>query len=199
MPNYIFRLDGFDILETRSGTFLPFVEASDTDHVTLSVKVGDRDYGPVIRHVGDVKKGHHTVNLEVGPVAVDAANAPVFVNLQILNIGHNRDDHRIQDALNKGADALAAKALASGGPWFVAAAGVIEILKATGVFDKLAHVLDPNCDGPVAIDQFRYTGASLENLVADGGSMTRQYPGTPSDDGCGANSDYSVTWSVRRA
>jgi hypothetical protein len=184
MPSYIFRLDNFRITKTRA-TF------NDTDHVSFSLKVGDREFGPLIKHMGDVNDGSHLVNLELEPISVDTPATPVLINYQIINSGHG-DNNLIEKALTDGAHTLAAKLLTSGSYWAKAAGAIIEILAQLDIFVV-------NCDGPVAIDQIRLMGADLENLTNTGvRSKETFYKGTDSDDLCGGNSEYYVTWSVVR-
>jgi hypothetical protein len=53
------------------------------------------------------------------------------------------------------------------------------------------------CDGPVAVDSVALGGAVLANLTASGSyAETRNYPGIASPLGCGANSNYNVTWHI---
>jgi hypothetical protein len=182
MNNYIFRLLDFKILKTRA-------LHEDTNHVSFAVKVGDSDMAqPLILHTGDVNDGLHGINLSFGPMPINDATRVTF-NYQIVNSGHeNRSD--IEKALFDGADKLAKGAFATGSVWGIAAGAAIEILKA---------IFDLNCDGPVAIDQFSFTGAELRNLTPHGmHNEIRNYPGTDSDPFCGGNSNYTVTWSVIR-
>ncbi len=61
-------------------------------------------------------------------------------------------------------------------------------------------VLDPNCDGPLAVDAVAMPLATLRDHTATTFVYreTRSYAGTDSPSGCGSNSRYSITWSVRR-
>src|SRR5262249_6235056 len=143
----------FRITKTRA-TF------DDTDHVSFSLKIGDREFGPLIKHMGNVNDGSHPANLELGPISVDTPATPVLVNYQIINSGHG-DNNLIEKALTDGAHVLAAKLLASGSYWAKAAGAIIEVLAQLDIFVV-------NCDGPVAIDQIRLMGSDLEELTSTG-------------------------------
>lgn len=186
MARYVFRLDKFRITNTRALD-------EDTDHVSFSLKVGDKEFGPVFRHYPEVDNGEHPIDLEIGPVPVDTPATPVLVNYQIINSGHGSNSF-IEDALTKGAHALAERLLKSDNIWSQAAGAVLELLAQLDIFVV-------NCDGPVAVDQIQLTGVDLANLTAHGTHRFPEkfYPGTDSDTFCGSNSEYYVTWSVSRA
>jgi len=84
MP-YTFRLDQFQILNPRSGGVFG---GTDTDYVSLTLKVGDRLFGTLVKSMGDVQQGWHPVGLEFANVSIDDARAPVCLNFLIANAGN---------------------------------------------------------------------------------------------------------------
>lgn len=67
------------------------------------------------------------------------------------------------------------------------------------ILTGLWSLLDPNCDGPVVAAAITTTGAELSAKTANGAivSPTADYEGTDSADGCGANSRYFLTYSLK--
>jgi hypothetical protein len=65
----------------------------------------------------------------------------------------------------------------------------------------LVDLLNPNCDGVVAAAAQDVTALQLRGTIIDKGESSFGakdiHPGTDSAAGCGANSQYSVTWSIR--
>jgi hypothetical protein len=64
-----------------------------------------------------------------------------------------------------------------------------------------ANNIFSGCDGAVAIDVIGFTAQSLatdtqNNTQTYSPLPMRRYPGYDSPNGCGTNSDYSVTWTV---
>ena len=180
--NYMFFLDSFDIYTTRSA-------GSDTDHVTFAVKVGDQVPQPITVHVGDVDNGHHNLQgrgLQFGPLLVTDPNAPISINFQIINNGHDSDAN-IEQKGTAAALALLAKVFSLSTPWTAVLGVVAEIL---------GGILFADCDGPVAVDQINLTGATLWAWTEGVGlhRETKHYAGTDSAWGCGDNSSYGVTW-----
>ena len=65
----------------------------------------------------------------------------------------------------------------------------------------LVDMLTANCDGPVAAEQPAFTGIDLWNRTQTSSRLithTTFHPGIDSSTGCGSNSEYLVTWSIRR-
>jgi hypothetical protein len=180
---YVFRLDKFHIDTTRA-------VHEDTDVVSFALKVGDQMFGPLIKHMGDVNNGDHSVGLQFGPIPIPSTAVPILLNYQILNSGH-KDQAEIDTLLSQGADYLTKSATASGDPYAIAAAWIAKFFLGWLALD---------CDGPVAIDQIAVTGATLDawTLGASSHSETRRYNHYTSQDGCGSSPDYKVTWSIIR-
>lgn len=179
MARVMFRIPHLHIGQVRSPD-------TDTDVVTLAVKVGDQIFPPVTKRIGDVGVGDHAVNLEVGPVEVGDAD-PVTVSLIVANMGYDASDEayalKLMNTLSDAAAAVLTALYGAGAAWQ-------ELNKATKWINGL---LTANCDGLVAQDQYVLTGADLAGLAP----QTRDYPGTNTPDGCGANSNYQVTWDAR--
>jgi hypothetical protein len=176
---YVFTLENFQILNTRS-------LRKDTDHVSFSIKVGDKAYPAKIKHVGDVNNGTHKVNLSFGPIDIPSPDTKIVMTYLIMNSGHDKD--KVSGWLQKGSETMLEKE--SGG-----SSEFSHIVKYLG---KLSiSVIFANCDGWVAGDHVALTGKTL----ADWGAQhreTRDYKGQNSPRGCGANSHYKVTWSVSK-
>ncbi|GHA14844.1 hypothetical protein ACFOOM_11025 [Streptomyces echinoruber] len=179
--NYMFRLDGFTISETRS-------PRHDTVHVSFGLQVGDKKYPPQIKKMGDLGEGNYPVDLEFGPVPVTDAGERVIFNYTILNNGHDSDAN-IAKTLIDATTALLSKKFGAGTFWTV----VLTIL-----VDFIGGIFFANCDGVVAVDQVELSGEELWARTVGRGSAheTRYYPGTDSPVGCGSNSAYWVSWSI---
>lgn len=197
VPVYTFTVDSFKITETRS-------VHNDTDYVSIAVVVG---LNPPITaptmSMGDVNNGTHAVNLSVPNVPVGPGDAVAFT-YTIVNSGYSSD--LIEEALQKataaaaskgGAAAAAAGGAVAGGPLgsLIAVVGTVAFGWLAG---KLEGVIFADCDGVVAGADHAYTGTQLAAQTADGSiiMVTDNNKGTNSPDGCGANSQYYVTWSI---
>jgi len=71
------------------------------------------------------------------------------------------------------------------------------------LIENFWNVLFPNCDGPVAAGIHSFTGAELRAWFATNNLMlfmtkTDPNPGITSQNGCGNNSNYDVTWMIER-
>ena len=191
---YIFRLENFRITNTRS-------RHNDTNYVVFSIKIGDQQPLNRNKSMGDVNNGIHDVGLEFGPVLIDDPNTEVVLNYIIVNHGHSGDN--VEGALNSASDELLKpenigkimQAGSEGGLWGLIAAGAF-----VGVVEIVKILTGADCDGPVAADQISVSGALLYDWAGILGlhSDTRYYPGIDSAVGCGSNSKYYVTWSVRK-
>lgn len=182
MGYFTFRVNQFHIDNTRS-------RHNDTDSVALGLKIGDQMFPTQTQAMGDLNNGDYPVNIAFTaiPVPLDTT-LPIKFNYQIVNAGHV-DQSTLDKDLSLGAAALVAE-LSLTGIWGLVAKGAIAGL------GELLSLLNADCDGPVAIDQISITGGTLVDWGA-GHSETRSYPGIVSPDGCGSNSQYSVTWSIQ--
>jgi hypothetical protein len=174
---YVFTLENFEILNTRS-------RHNDTDHVSFALKVGDKVYPAKVKHMGDVNNGTHKVNLSFGPIEIPTPETKVVLTYLIMNSGHDQD--KVAGWLQKGAEQLLEKGETAAGEF----GPIVKYLGKLGI-----SVLFADCDGWVAGDHITLTGKTLAGF-GDKHKTTREYPGVDSARGCGANSLYKVTWSV---
>jgi hypothetical protein len=199
---YAFTIENFTIRNTRA-------PHQDTDVVIASLKVDERMLPVLIKPTGDVNNGDHPLNMTVFPAIAVGRETKLCFSYVILNngaaAGHGAD---LQIALNLLADVVgdSINAILDAAVIGSAVADLLKILIGLGT---------ANCDGIVAIDTFRFTGADLHNFTQAGtvsySPDEQRYPGNlpltsdaykriyESNAGCGSNSDYSVRWHVRRA
>ena len=197
MPDYIFRLDGFNLIEKRSRHHM-----SDTIHVAIGLRIDADDLPAQVHNMHDLSdERFYELGFTMGPVTIDNPLSVAVFNYQIVNAGH-QDPTTVARALELGTQELAkqvdkiADELITSGDWRkLIIGGIIKY----SVPAALSAAL-PNCDGPVAVDQIRVTGRKLEEWTRDSGRHTerRRYPGTDSPHGCGANSLYDVEWTIIR-
>jgi hypothetical protein len=174
---YTFTVDSFQILNTRS-------RHKDTDHVSLSLKVGGKVYPTVVKHMGDLNNGTFKVKLSIPNVEVPTPETKVMMTYLIMNSGHDKD--KVSGWLKKGAEGLLDKGAAAAGGFGI----VISHLGSFGI-----GALFADCDGWVAGDHINLTGKQLTAFGATH-RETRNYPGIDSPTGCGSNSHYKVTFSI---
>ena len=74
-------MDSFQVTNTRSFH-------QDTDIVTLTLKVGNQEFGPVTKSMGDLNNGDFPVNLIIDPGVTIDSKAPVVFSYKIENKGH---------------------------------------------------------------------------------------------------------------
>ena len=180
IKHYDFNLESFQILNTRS-------LRHDTDHVTFALKVGDKIFPAKVKHMGDLGNGTYKVNLSFENVAVPSEKTKIVMTYMIINSGHKQD--QVSAWLKKAAEAaLKAGEKAAGG-------GLSGFIDSIG--EGIIGVLFADCDGWVAGDRIHLTGKSLERFGRFH-RETRNYAGLDSPTGCGSNSNYRVTWSVKQ-
>ena len=185
MPTYRFRLDSFEIVKTRAAH-------TDTDYVSVALKVGDQVFSPQTKGMGDLNDGVYGVELEY-VFSIDDPSTPIVFGYLIMNSGHSDTEESIAKLSNACAElAVAATVIPGVGMWGAITAGTIKDL------EPVAQLFVADCDGWVAGDQISITGAMLNQWTLDGRKETQRrfYPGTDSNSGCGGNSQYYVTWSV---
>ncbi|MDB5730875.1 MAG: hypothetical protein JWQ03_770 [Variovorax sp.] len=68
------------------------------------------------------------------------------------------------------------------------------------VLSKVGAFLFQDCDGLVAVEQVDFSGCDLRFKTGNHkmNSVVTVHPGTDSPTGCGSNSKYEVTRSIRR-
>jgi hypothetical protein len=205
---YTFSLDSFRITDTRS-------LHKDTDYVSLSLAVGSAAPVTKTKAMGDLNNGTFKVGLSFDNVSVGATE-PVVLTYAIVNNGHGSQanvEKSLQQAgtqlAQKAADA-AAKAIgteigtvlgASIGTAAVPIVGTALGALSGWLVGEIGSLLFANCDGPVAAGVHVFTGAQLASQTGGGKMLTEtdHNPGTDSPHGCGGNSNYFVTWSVKSA
>jgi hypothetical protein len=195
MATYTFRLDRFHIDNTRS-------RHTDTDFVAIGLQVGDQTFPTQTQAMGDLNNGDYNVGLAFANVQIDEPTTPAIFNYQIVNAG-NASQPEIIQKLETGVANLASQGATALGDKLAPGTGSIWGEVALKIVTWLGNLLFPDCDGPVAIDQIAVSADALDQAIgedASGGtySDTRFYPGVDSADGCGSNSQYTVTWSVDR-
>lgn len=196
VTSYIFRLNNFKITNIRA-------HHEDTAYVSFTLKVGDHQFQTLTKNMGGVNNGIHNIGLEFGPIDISIPDTSVLFNYQIVNAGHSGESSIVKGLesgatgmLSAGGTVLAASL--GGGIWGIVIGGALGIT--TLGIGELFKLLTANCDGLVAVDQVAVKEATLENWVSNSGSHseTRFYPGYDSPHGCGSNSRYYVTWSVKK-
>jgi hypothetical protein len=184
-PLYYLTVDSYQISRTRSRhEDTNFVYVGATQNTTL---LNSRQWG-----MGDQNDGFYRVGLKVGAVIRDRA-APFAFSYAITNKGHGNSED-LKNALDKAvpeAGALAAKA----GPVGAIIGGVV-----VAGYEATKDLIFADCDGIVA-DAVVQGDLRLFSRWTAGQQVhteTRFHPGYDSPHGCGANSEYTVTWSVSR-
>jgi hypothetical protein len=126
------------------------------------------------------------------PITVEPCETVVF-NYLILNQGHA--DRDSVDKLVAGVG----NALASAGVEALTGSGLLSAVAGKAVELFFGNIVFADCDGLVAIEQVSFTGKDLQSLATDAQpySVTTPYPGTDSNTGCGDNSLYVITWSIK--
>jgi hypothetical protein len=160
----------------------------DTVHVSLTVKVGAKKFGPFHKHLGDHGDGTVQVNLATPPIPFNPKDKVSF-NYVVLNSGH-KSQEKVEQAVTKGIDELL-------GLFFDNPDGKADWRKnpLTALVNAGLNIIFANCDGVCAADQRVLTGEALIRLGRTH-RETRFSPGYDSAVGCGANSKYNVTWSI---
>jgi hypothetical protein len=206
MNIYTFALESFHFFETRS-------PEADTDRFASTLKIGRKSLGSVgldLAHVEARDGQDYPGPGEIVGLPIASPRTPIVLSFLITNTGSDAPgiDGRLAASLDLVAGTLAgttgltaAGTLTSLGavvasPWLLIAAGAIEALSA------LWTVVFADCDGWVAGDVIALSRADIDRLIRRAGSdvyrETKEYAGVDSPAGCGANSRYSVTWSVTR-
>ncbi len=195
---------------------------SDTDGAVLNVEAGNAKLLTRTQWIGDIggplhPKTSQTNLLVCDPVTVDLAE-PMSLGYIVINNGSG-DPDKVLAALASAGDALSVAgsqsmqaAIAQGIASFTSTQIVGALMIAIPVLgsvlaviegwllSKLTDVVLANCDGLVAVELRALMGRDLYILTGNGThavTVTVQHPGTDSATGCGGNSDYEVTWTIR--
>ena len=205
MALYEFRLEQFHIDNTRS-------RHEDTDTVAFAVQAGSSQPLLQSKFVGDVNNGDHQLLMLSPPLFVAADAKPAVFSYMIYNGQTSKLGISLDDLAKKVIDSYIQLILEGGHDPHV------EIPDDPGLPDNATfdnpswiNVLElaaigsfffPDCDGMVVADVIGRSKSELDTAIDSAGGtsykQTRRYPGTDSPPGCGSNSDYTVTWSVKR-
>ena len=168
---------------------------NDTDTAQATIAPGNWALQTRTQSIGDIGgtdfKTSQT-NLLVFTPIVEMCDSLRF-NYIVINNGH-ADQVTLDTILVNTGSSLAGAAVS-------AVTGVSLMGSAAGfVLSKLGSFLFQDCDGVVAVEQVDFSGRDLRlktgNHELD--SVVTVHPGTDSPTGCGANSQYEVTWSIKR-
>jgi hypothetical protein len=194
---------------------------TDTDAAVASVLAGNAALQTKTQWIGDIGGPHpkqtQTNLLRFSPVTVDLAE-PMSFSYLVVNNGH-AEQAKILAALASGSDALSLSGSTSmqedigrgiakivtvtlEGAIKVEVPVVGSILGAieSWLLGKLTDVIFAKCDGIVAAEMRAMMGRDLFMLTNNGRNpvtVTTTHHGTDSPTGCGANSVYQVTWTIR--
>ena len=178
---YSFTLNRFRIVTTRA-------VHNDTDTVAFSLKIGDQPTVTKIKHLGDVNDGDHSVGLTIGPVAI-RGTPRITLATTIINSGH-KDQATLDRALSDAANAVIDAALDE-----IPGGELLELLT-----HWLVGLFVVDCDGVVVGERWRWPAHQLHDFTDrhNPWEIIHTYHGADSPVGCGANSEYTVTWHIAR-
>src|ERR1700679_1156846 len=186
MSVFSFSLDFFQITETRS-----LVE--DTDYVSFTLAVNGAPQ-TLVKSVGALGKGTHTVNLSFNNVSVNPTDT-VVLNYLIINSGE-ASRVNVEKAMERVGPQLV---VAGPGLNFPQLNSALQVL-GKWLIENLPGIADSpkgGCDGPVAVEQDTFMGTDLAAKTANGRfTQVTTHPGIGSNFGCGGNSVYVVNWHM---
>lgn len=194
---YTFTVTSFKITDTRS-------VHEDTDFVSAAGAVGSAAaVSAPTKSMGDVNNGTHAVNLSVQVAALPTDS--VSFSYGIVNSGYDANKLEaslkslVSSAASKGAKAGIAAAADALIPGSGSIASTFGSSAADWAIGKLLDIVFANCDGSVAAGNHVYSGSQLAAQTAGGKTVsgTDDNKGTDSPTGCGANSRYYVSWSIK--
>jgi hypothetical protein len=218
MNFFTVRIENVHIDNTRS-------RHNDTDTVFLAAQAGGVQFPVRSQSIGDVDNGDHGVSLNFSSAMLSDPDKVFGFSFSVYN-GDTGSlsgvlNHALTSLLTDGVHLtlpgpqiksinLSGGAIPGAG---VAAntVGVTSLLANTSTWYAAAakaaaeaaiNFVFPNCDGYVAADSVCLTHQQWNSLIDSAGNdvfrATTRYPGTNSPDGCGSNSNYTLTWSVTR-
>jgi PASTA domain len=181
---------------------------TDTDFATIAAAVLAPDgtqiakYGPTSAFLGNLGKGR-TIDPGMSLTGIDVPDGgSVALTFVVVNRGAWEGDSQALTDMDAVGGAVIG-ALIQGSIAGTGAAVTISIFPAvaltTLVLGALAglSIVFADCDGTVVAGGMTIGQAELlSNAVEQPWTMTQDYPGTDSAIGCGANSDYTVTYSI---
>jgi hypothetical protein len=210
MALYTFTLQKYTIYNTRS-------RHQDTDQGVVGLAIGTEQFPAQTFSSGDVNNGDHSVNLSFGPIPI-GSNVPMVITYQIYNGDTSKLSISLPD-LNRDLGQKAVEYMMprieqgdlsdftdfpSNGEApdraddpFIDSSW-IQVLE----FIDIGSLIFPDCDGYTVIGTVGKATSGWDTLIDKTGGVTFaqtiRYPGSDSPQGCGSNSDYSVTYSVTR-
>jgi hypothetical protein len=218
---YSFNIPIFHVSMMRTG-HAGFKDGTDTDYVSIGVKVRGQPASMLTASVGDQTGGNVNVGLGIPNVIVSETDE-VFFHYSVINSSAGSSGatqilenvaSKIFTALEKadeeaiklftdldlsGLTSQQAGALLGAQLGNIVLPGFGTLLGAlAGWFaDSIESLVFPNCDGPVALGVFVFSAAKLRQLTQNGVYIQAdEHAGVTSNGGCGQNSDYQVTWNV---
>jgi hypothetical protein len=213
-PTFDFTVSSIKAKKPRS-TF------NDTDYATLSINALAADntvitqYGPITRSLGDLGDDASVdPDMSLTGLAVPEGGS-LAVSFVVVNKGGWDWDSYAINALELAGSAVlgalvqgtiiapASTTTAADGTATVLTTTTVslpEVLIAAGIIIgalEAINILLPDCDGTVVPGVLSIGQTELLQFATPGPwDMQFRYPGTDSPDGCGPNSDYTVTYSV---
>lgn len=213
--SYNFSIDRIEIINTRS-------RHEDTVYVSISVAVAGKDPYTLAKRLGHHNNGSFDPGMALSGVPVADDEVAVFTYI-ILNNGHS-GERKVLKAISEAATTVArgganaaAKAAtnaaaAAVGAWVGSLLGsgvpIIGTIVGAGLgalagslLNELIDVINPNCDGPLASAVITIPGRALREKLDENQPFGQHdtNPGIDSPPGCGSNSHYRTSWSVRQS
>ena len=219
---YLFDIPSFHISMMRTG-HAGLKDGSDTDYVSMGVKVRGQPASVLTRPVGDQTGGNVDVGLFTIPPVFVSETDEVYFHYSVINSSagssgatqilenvastiftalEKADEAAIKDFTGLDLSGLTpqqAGALlgAQLGNFVLPGLGTVLGALAGWFADSIESLVFPNCDGPVALGVFVFSAAKLRQLTQNGVYVqTDEHAGLTSASGCGQNSDYQVTWNL---
>jgi hypothetical protein len=208
MNLYTVSLETVHIDNTRS-------RHEDTDSVSFTVVSGTKTPHTQSSSLGDVNNGDHAVNLSF-TFLLSSPTQPLVLSYVVYNGGTSQlpqtleqltekaADNALDDILNPDPPVSSASDYGTGSSdemWPEPGSANVGWLTALSYLG-IADFVFPDCDGLVALDTISHTVAQWDKALDASPNATFRtsirYPGSNSSAGCGSNSDYTLTWSVRR-
>lgn len=128
---------------------------------------------------------------------MNSAGDPSFVQSVLLQQGVKLADLGVQTAIKDIGTGLGITVVDVAGIAAPIIGSLLGIL-ASWLVSELNSIIEAKCDGVVAAEQILTMGKDLQGKTTHGPySMTTVHNGTDTPHGCGSNSQYEVTWSIR--
>lgn len=203
---FSFSLDAITIHELRA-------HSSDTDVLYINARVDNVWLRPTVVLLGDLGKQLYTFNTLVLPgLVVIKPESDVLITYSVYNGGSVTNQVLEQAALTASPYAPPTLAgptwtrmgdvLLPGGTqgsdpfWRTFINDYVNILGGGWLYGRLFA----SCDGTVAWGQLSLKGSKMLEMTQQTGTYTAtlNFPGLDSPTGCGGNSNYDLTWSLKR-